>query len=128
MLVAVVAEMAQQLAAAVAGRKVYAFSISKLCELTAEYKPSLILLGARLGGTGTRAVEYIPQLTRFSPGCHVVLLTHRPSRSEIVEALELGAFGTVDLDDRLCDWRLDRIIAASARHRRAFRAVAASVH
>ena len=121
MLVAVAIETARMLAGVVSGRKFYAFSLEKVAELVAETQPKLVLLGARIQRSGKRAVEQIPALKRASPGTAFVLLTHRPSRDEIAEALALGAFGTVDLEDEWWDRRLDRIISSAERHHRAGR-------
>lgn len=116
MLVAVGArETAEQLGAAVAGRKFYVFSIEKLLEYATETEPALILMSARLGGSRCRAVELIPQLHRVNPGCAIVLITEAPSSAMLTEAVRLGAFGTVDMGHQGWAERLQRITAAAAR-------------
>lgn len=97
----VLAAAAQRLALILGGLldappRCYAFSVEKARHLMAELQPDVLLLDVELGGSAGRAVESIPGMLARSPHTSVLVVTRRPSRQEIQEAADLGAFGCLD--------------------------------
>src|SRR5688572_6321843 len=99
--------LAKVLATVGASGEVYGFSTDKCLELDRDCNPSITILDARLGRSPARAVDLIPRLGR-----RVLFLTYEPRYEEIVEALQIGAFRTVDLCDRRWRTELDLAIFA----------------
>ena len=92
------------------GEVASAFDVQTLLRLTRTYKPRLIILGARLGGTSERVVERIPQLLRISPAASLIVMTYSPTEEEADELKGFGAFGYVDADEPRMELDLDRLI------------------
>lgn len=108
-------QVAQRMAELVPRSKCYVFSIPKCLSFVREHHDALVFLDAKLGGNGTRAVEWIPFLRRqLSPG-EVVIMTRRPCPSEVAEAIDFGAYAVLDLEDASIERKLDRVIAAFER-------------
>lgn len=65
---------------------------------TAEYWPDLILLNREM--VGTDGLNFLPELLMKHPSAAVIMMGTRPSTSDVVEAMKLGA---VDYLDRPLD-------------------------
>jgi DNA-binding NarL/FixJ family response regulator len=100
----------------------YATGVDQLIELARDDQDSVVLLDARMGGNMYRAVEVIPLLLRDAPERLVVLLTWSPTHEERQEAIELGAYATVDICDGDYPRRLRAILDAAERRQRALSA------
>ena len=112
-------DTARRLLAAVDGEKSFSFSIDRCLALAEELTPDQIIVSARLGGTAQRTVEWIPEMLKRSPDADVVLASFSPGVDEIREAVDLGAYGVIDMDTTDFYRKLDRIILASVGRRRA---------
>ena len=104
--------------AAAKGRRLAVSSIDHLMELVADERPSAVLLDARAGGSGARAVDLIPWILKASPLTAVVALTWRPTRPELEELVALGAYSWVDLAAGAKVTKRVRTLARGASSRR----------
>ena len=81
---------------------------------TRRFEPDLILLDCEL--KGLTCLHLLPELLVEHPSASVILLANRPSVSNVVEAMNLGA---VDFFERPLD--LQRLKRAIARQKAYFR-------
>ncbi len=96
-------------------KHVVAETLDDALDAVAEHKPILVLLSVRLGGSSRRAVEWIHAMK--SERTAIAVLSHEPTRQEVAEAVEFGAYAVVDVDSKSARSKLRDVIAAAIARR-----------